>query len=274
MATPLPTSLWRLAGAVILLAGPLSPANAAGLKVLSEEDMSKTAGRDGVSFATSLNMEIGSYVFTPYDSASLRHETLTIKGTVLSTFDVVKGASADVGMWTIPDASNTSPLQIDYDLAVVANGNTLGTSVSYKDFVPRGSIFQWTTGPTGGIDLGMATKLSIGQLLFSPNGRTSTVGQMAISGIRVESSETPGNPWVIADLKTQSGKFRLPNDGVTSLSLGVDWPTGADAGTGRLSIDKVAFTTVQTPTAPATVVDLGSSSIGSMQIQHLNIKFR
>ena len=71
MTTPLPTSAWRLAGAVMLLAGPFSLANAAGLKVLSEEDMSREVGRDGISFATSLNMEIGSYVFTPYDAASL-----------------------------------------------------------------------------------------------------------------------------------------------------------------------------------------------------------
>jgi hypothetical protein len=249
----------------MLLAGPVSLANAAGLKVLSEEDMSKTVGRDGISFATSLNMEIGSYVFTPYDAASLRHDNVTVKGTMLSEFDVVKGVAADIGQWNIPEASNTSPLQIDYDLAISANGKTLGTSVSYKDFVPKGSIFQWTTGPSGGVDLGLATRLSIGQLLFSPNGRTSTVGQMAINGINVESSETPGNPWVIADLKTQSGKFRLPNDGVTSLSLGVDWPVGADAATGKLTINEVAF---------SNGTSLGSSSIGSMQIQYMNIKFR
>lgn len=269
MTTPLPTSIWRLAGAVMLLAGPLSPANAAGLKALSEEDMSRTVGRDGISFATSLNMEIGSYVFTPYDGASLRHDNVTVRGTMLSEFDVVKGDSgmADIGQWNIPEASNTSPLQIDYDLVIAADGKTLGTSVSYKDFVPKGSIFQWTTGPSGGVDLGLATKLSIGQILLSPNGRTSTVGQMEISGIKIESSETPGNPWVIADLKTQSGKFRLPvgSDGETRLNLGVDWPVGADAATGRLSIDKVAF---------SNGTNLGSSSIGSMQIQYMNIKFR
>lgn len=265
--TPLPMSIWRLAGAVMLLAGPLLPANAAGLKVMSEEDMSREVGRDGISFATSLNMEIGSYVFTPYDGASLRHDTMTAKGTILSTFDVVQGVPgmADIGEWRIPEASNTSPMQIEYDLVISANGKTLGTSVSYKDLVPKGSIFQWTTGPTGGVDLGLATKLSIGQLLFSPNGRTNTAGQMEISGIKVESSDTPGSPWVIADLKTQSGKFRLPNDGVTSLSLGVDWPVGADAAAGKLTIDKVAF---------SNGTNLGSSSIGSMQIQYMNIKFR
>ena len=102
---------------------------------------------------------------------------------------------------------------------------------------------------------------------MSPNGRKETVGQMAISGIKVESSETPGNPWVIADLKTQSGKFRLPVDaqGATHLNLGVDWPVGADAATGKLTIDNVAFNNG---------ANLGSSSIGSMQIQYMNIKFR
>lgn len=269
MTTPLPTSAWRLAGAVMLLAGPFSLANAAGLKVLSEEDMSREVGRDGISFATSLNMEIGSYVFTPYDGASIRHDNVTVRGTFLSEFDVVKGSSGrpDIGQWTIPMVGNTKPLQIDYDLVVFANGRSLDTSVSYKDFVPKGSIFQWTTGPTGGIDLGLATNLSIGQLLLSPNGRKDTVGQMAISGIKIESSETPGNPWVIADLKTQSGKFRLPVDAkdATHLNLGVDWPVGADAATGKLTIDNVAFNNG---------ANLGSSSIGSMQIQYMNIKFR
>ncbi len=267
MTTPLTASIRRLAGAVMLLAGHSLIANAAGLKVLSEEDLSKEVGRDGVSFATSLNMDIGSYVFTPYDAAALRHENITIRGTSLSEFDVLQGnpGNPDIGSWSIPEASNVSPLQIEYDLVVSANDKTLGTAVTYKDLIPKGSAFQFSTGPSGGVDLGLATKLSIGQLLFSPNGRTSTVGQMAISGIKVESSETPGNPWVIADLKTQSGKFRIPNDGVTSLSLGVDWPVGADAATGKLTIDNVAF---------SNGTNLGSSSIGSMQIQYMNIKFR
>lgn len=66
---------------------------------------------------------------------------------------------------------------------------------------------------------------------------------MKFDGIKVESSKNPGSPWVMADLKTQSGKFRLPvENGVTRLQLGIDWPEGtADAATGRLSIDKVAF---------------------------------
>ena len=50
-----------------------------------------------------------------------------------------------------------------------------------------------------------------------------------------------------------------------SLNLGVDWPVGADAATGKLTIDNVAFNNG---------ANLGSSSIGSMQIQYMNIKFR
>lgn len=269
MATPLLTSIRRLVGAVILLAGPSLIANAAGLKVLSEEDLSKEVGRDGLSFATSLQVDVGSYVFTPYDAAALRHENITVRGTFLSEFDVFQSSvgGADIGSWSVPESSNASPLQIEYDLVVSADGRSLGTAVTYKDFVPKGSKFEFSTGPSGGVDLGWATKLSIGQLLLSPNGRTDTAGQMEISGIKVEGSETPGSPWVIANLKTQSGKFRLPvgSDGESRLNLGVDWPVGADAATGRLSIDKVAF---------SNGTNLGSSSIGSMQIQYMNIKFR
>ena len=267
--TPLPTSIRRLVGAVMLLAGHSLVANAAGLKVLSEEDLSKEVGRDGLTFATSLVVDVGSYVFSPYDAAALRHENITVRGTSLEEFDVFQGSSGgpDIGSWSIPDVENTNKLQIEYDLVVSANGRSLGTAVTYKDFVPNGSKFEFTTGTSGGVDLGLAAKLSIGQLLFSPNGRTSTDGQMEISGIKVEGSETPGSPWVIANLKTQSGKFRLPvgSDGESRLNLGVDWPVGADAATGRLSIDKVAF---------SNGTNLGSSSIGSMQIQYMNIKFR
>ena len=267
MATPLPTSIRRLVGAAMLLAGHSLIANAAGLKVLSEEDLSKEVGRDGLSFATSLNIDVGSYVFSPYDAAALRHENITVRGTYLSEFDVFsRTGGPDIGSWSAPEVGNTKPLQIEYDLVVSANGMNIGTAVTYKDIVPNGSKFEFSTGPSGGVDLGLAAKLSIGQLLLSPNGRTDTDGQMEISGIKVEGSEIPGSAWVIADLKKQSGKFRLPVEGgKTSLNLGVDWPVGADAATGRLSIDKVAF---------SNGTNLGSSSIGSMQIQYMNIKFR
>ncbi|MBK7051766.1 MAG: hypothetical protein IPH54_14050 [Rhodoferax sp.] len=230
----------------MLLAGPSLIANAAGLKVLSEEDLSKEVGRDGLSFATSLQVDVGSYVFTPYDTAALRHENITVRGTFcrnLMFFRVVSAAVRTSAPGLFPESSNASPPQIEYDLVVSADGRSLGTAVTCKDFVPKGSKFEFSTGPSGGVDLGWATKLSIGQLLLSPNGRASTDGQMEISGIKVEGSETPGSPWVIANLKTQSGKFRLPvgSDGESRLNLGVDWPVGADAATGRLSIDKVAF---------------------------------
>ena len=132
MATPLLTSIRRLVGAVILLAGPSLIANAAGLKVLSEEDLSKEVGRDGLSFATSLQVDVGSYVFTPYDAAALRHENITVRGTFLSEFDVFQSSvgGADIGSWSVPESSNASPLQIEYDLVVSADGRSLGTAVT------------------------------------------------------------------------------------------------------------------------------------------------
>lgn len=283
MGTPLHTSVWRLVGAVMLLAGPFSLANAAGLKILSEEDLSKEVGRDGISFATSLNMAIGSYVFTPYPYTvgSIRLDDLRVTGTVLTTFDLLPGAngSPDIAQWYFPMISTTKPLQMEYDF-VVSKDKDLGTSVMYKDFIPNGSAFQWAVGPnatTEGFDLGFATNLSIGHLILNPNGRKSPLvdyGQMKLEGINIGGT-TSGSPWFVADIKTQPAKLRFPNEPGVTMQLGIDWPVGtAEAATGKLSIDKVAFTTVPTSDTPSKVVDLGSSSIGSMQIQYLNIKFK
>lgn len=78
--------------------------------------------------------------------------------------------------------ATTKPLQIEYDLVVSTTGKDsvktdLGTSVMYKDFVPNGSVFQWTSGPTGGIDLGLATNLSIGQLILVQMGVKMNMGK-------------------------------------------------------------------------------------------------
>jgi len=284
MSDPLPPSFSWLLGAVILLAGPFSLTHAAGLKIMSEEDLSKEVGRDGIGFATNLNLEIGSYVYTPYDGASIQHNNLIAKGTVLTTFDVLKNGTGipDVAQWYFPDVSTNNPLQIEYDLVVSTASGNLGTSVTYKDVLPNGSAFWWAVGekvPTEGFDVGLATNLSIGNIILSPNGRKSDYGygQMKFDGIKIEST-TSGSAWVVADLKTQYGKIRFPVDnGVTKLQIGVDWPIGnADAATGKLTIGNVAFTNVppQGSGQPIQTTSIGSSSIGSMQIQYLNIKFK
>ena len=95
---------------------------------------------------------------------------------------------------------------------------------------------------------------------------------MVISGVKVGGT-TEDTPWVMADLKTQPGTFRVIGDGNgnSNFQFGIGWPTGTtEAATGRMSIDKVAF---MDPSGVPTT-NLGSSSIGSMQIQYLNIKIR
>jgi hypothetical protein len=170
----------------------------------------------------------------------------------------------------MPHSPSSKPLEVGYDLAIMANGSTLGTGLTLKNIAFAGSSVQWTTSRTlGGVAWGLALNLAIDQVLLQPNGRGNTAGQMSLSGIKLEAAGG-GGPWVIANVATQTGAFNILADpGGDRLQLGIGWPVApADAASGSLKIDNITFTT------PGGNVDLGSSSIGSMQIQYLNIKIK
>lgn len=259
-----------------------SLAQGAGLKVMSDEALSNEAGRGGITFVSSLNVGM-NYSFAAYDAhdvdAYIRHDNFLTTGTFILTFDIKQDESGqfEYANWQIPHASdvtNTKPLQTGYNLVIDSNGKMLGTHVQYQDIVLAGSSAQMLTGTPdgGGLTYGISADVGVGQMLFSPNGLTNPEGQMVISGVQLGST-TDGAPWAVADLKTQPGTFRVVSDsnGESHLQWGIGWPTGAtEAATGRLSIANVAF--MDASGVPA--VNLGSSSIGSMQIQHLNVRIR
>ncbi len=250
------------------LAQPLQP--------LGDAALSEVGGRDGVNFAVDLNTHIGSVVVGTYDTAgnaaSLARNNFSATGTLLASLQVLRGTpgSPDLIDWSFPDIATTKPLQVAYDLAVSANGSTFGTSITFQNIVLAGSSMQWTTAATGGVAFGMAINTSIDQLLLQPNGRSSSDGQMALSGVKLGGA-VAGQPWVLADVAAQPGAFHVVADGSggAHIEWGIGWPSvAAEAPLGTLKIDNLTLTT---PTGP---VDLGSSSIGSMQIQYLNIKFK
>ena len=104
------------------------------------------------------------------------------------------------------------------------------------------------------------------------NGRGNTAGQLSMSGVSIGSEGGPESvpgPWVIADLVNQPGQFNIIADPAGDrIQIGIDFPKVGDAAAGKMNIENITF---NTPTGP---LNLGSSNIGSMQIQHLNIKFR
>lgn len=250
---------------------------AANLQTLNDDALSDVQGRDGVSFLLGLNANIGSINVGVYDNennpASIILNKVALTGTLGVKFDILPSVPGmpDLINISLPDISSNHPLQYAYDLEIVANGRSLGTSVTYQDMSYVGSNMQWTTSGSGGLAFGLGLKMSAENIFFQPNGRGIASGQMNVNGLKVANADGTGTPWVIADVANQPGSFRVVNDanGNTNFQLGIAWPdVQKDAPAGSLQVDNISFTT------PTGKVDLGSSSIGSMQIQYLNVKFK
>jgi hypothetical protein len=91
-------------------------------------------------------------------------------------------------------------------------------------------------------------------------------------GAATDDGSAPVAPWRIADVGSQAGIFNVRTDdaGNARLHIGVNWPdAGAQAAAGTLQIGNISFRS-----DAGANVDLGSSRIGSIQLQFLDIKFR
>lgn len=266
------TSLMRQA-ALLGLLGISAVAGAADMQELDDGVLSQVQGKDGVSFALNLNTSIGSNVFsvdTAGKPTSISQNNVKVTGFYALSLDIVNGAGGkpDFMNWVYPDIASTKPLNIVYDMAITADGKTFGSSVTLQDFLIAGSSMQLSSSDQGGMAFGLAQKLRIANVLMQPNGRGNTGGQLSMSGVSIGAESGPG-PWVIADLVNQPGQFNIVSDpSGDRLQFGIDFPKVGDAATGKMNIENITF---NTPTGP---LNLGSSSIGSMQLQHFNIKFR
>jgi hypothetical protein len=250
---------------------------AANLQTLNDDALSDVQGRDGVSFLLGLNANIGSINLGVYDTdnkpASIILNKVALTGTLGVKFDIFPGIPglSDLINISLPDIISNHPLQYAYDLEIVANGRSLGTGVTYQNMSYVGSSMQWSTSGSGGLAFGLGLNMSAENIFLQPNGRGISNGQMNLNGLKLSNADGTGSPWVIADVANQPGSLRVVSDanGDSSFQMGIAWPdVQKDAPAGSLHIDNVSFTT------PTGKVDLGASSIGSMQIQYLNVKFK
>jgi hypothetical protein len=254
-------------------------AAAADLRELDDTALSDVQGRDGVAFLLGLNAHIGSTVLgvtdTDANPASIVMSNLALTGTIAATWKVMQGAPGmpDFVNVALPNIAGTNNMQYAYDLGIIANGRTLGTSIMFENMSFGGSSTQWTTAANGGAAFGLGLNMGVDNIYLRPNGRDSSVGQMSVSGVKVTGVGEAGvlTPWVIADVATQPGFFKvgLDDSGNSQFQLGIGWPdVKKEAPTGSLQIDNISFAT------PTGNVSLGSSSIGSMQLQYLTVKFK
>jgi hypothetical protein len=199
---------------------------------------------------------------------------------------------ADVIRLTEPaNANGLLKWQFAADWGVNADGiDFQGGALVIKDLVTRGGSLTLTTPATPGVEgiaFGLALQADIGHLLLRPRGRddvgaadpASVTEQLRFSGIKLgaasQSGALLGAPWAIADATTQPGLFNAVTDaaGNSYLHLGIGWPTtAAGAPIGGLAIDSIVFTSASLPGGGQ--LDLGSSRVGTMQIQFLDVKLK
>jgi len=265
---------------------------AQGLRPLGDDALSSVTGRDGVSFDLSGFSMTGDAraTYTTPNGNSIWMEKLSASRSDSSApfadpyrLDVVSGATglADVIRFDLPvNADSGQRWQLAWDYGVQADGITRnGGSFVFDDVVLRGGGWQFSTPRVvDGVAFGFALRMDIGQFALRPVGRDNTAEQMAFQGIHIGEVDADGNftgqPWKIADVASQPAVFNAVADASgPHLHIGIDWPDATrgsgQAALGGIQIDKISFT------SPATgVTDLGSSRIGSVQIQYLDIKFR
>ncbi|MDC8757347.1 hypothetical protein [Janthinobacterium fluminis] len=274
----------------VWLAAACAPA--AALEPLNDTALSAVRGGDGISFDVAGFSMSGDarvrYSATP--ASSLYVEKMSASRSDGADpfgdpyrLDIVagKGALADVFQLDFPrNAAGEQRWQFAYDWGVAADGIARdGGSVVFRDTVWRGGGLQFST-PQGndGIAFGLALNLAVGELALRPRGRAEAGGQLALRGIRLGGVDADGNfnntPWALADVAAQPAVVNVLTDvNGPRLHIGIGWPdarfgNGA-APSGGLSIENISFAGAGQPS-----VDLGSSRIGAMQIQYLDIRFK
>ena len=276
-----------IAAAILLCA----PALAAALEPLPDSALAKVAGRDGMSFnlsnfAMSGNAELRYYApgggsIGIGNLAASRSDNTDAPFADPYRLDIVAGGPGRADWINIAfpeNAAGREVWQVAYDFGVNASGfDVKNGSVILKDLVYYGGGLQWSTPAVGdGLAFGLAARIDLGSLTLAPNGREATGEAMVLSNVKIGAATADGSaptaPWRIADVTSQAGIFNARTDaaGNSSLHIGVNWPdAGQAAPSGTLQIGNISFRSDAGPS-----MDLGSSRIGSIQLQYLDIKFR
>jgi hypothetical protein len=277
--------------ALLFLLSLLLPGAAFALEPLPDSALARVSGRDGMSFNLSNFAMSGNAVlrYTTPDGrgsvgignlAASRSDNVDAPFADPYRLDVISGGPGRADIVNIAMPQNLlgrEAWQIAFDFDVVDGGITVqGGSVIVKDLVYYGGGIQWSTPIAGdGLAFGLSTHMEIGSLALQPNGRSDTGEALVLSNVRIgaatEDGSAPVAPWRLADVTSQAGIFNARTDeaGNARLHIGINWPeAGAAAGAGTLQVGNISFR------SDAGNVDLGSSRIGAIQLQYLDIKFR
>ncbi len=267
------------------------------MRPLPDEDLAAVRGSDGLAFNLSGFSLSGPLALT-YTMPGPGGQSLRLANLALSRSDDPAATFSDPYTLRVLSRGNgladvirlTEPANVNgalkwqfaADWSVNADGiDHQAGALVIQDLVTRGGSVTLTTPATPGVEgiaFGLALQADIAHLMLRPRGRDDASEQLRFSGIKLgaasEDGVLLGAPWLIADATTQPGIVNAITDsnGVSSLHLGIAWPTTpAGAPFGGLSIDRIVF---KNDALPGGALDLGSSRIGTLQIQFLDVKLR
>lgn len=277
----------------------------AGLKPLDDGELSSVSGGDGISFnlsGFSIAPTAGRTTTLTYampGSTALDPYTLTLSNFSLSRTDDASPFTDPYILNIIPQGTglpdkirlsfpqNTNLTQLwnfDTDLSVTTPPLALGQPPVTHDLGNlqlNNLAFQggWldvappSDANTQGIAFGLSTKISLDSLVLRPRGLADNTEMLSISGVKIASKL--GGLWSLSDLSTQPGLFNADTDasGNAALHLQIGWQRSTDqavidASTASISINSIVFT------SGGTTTDLGSSHIGGLQINFMDVRFR
>jgi hypothetical protein len=266
---------------------------AAAWESLDDRALAFVSGRGGVQFnlqGFALEGALGLTYATPSgDRLSLSNWSLSRSDDPDHLFDDPYslfiesrgGHGADVIHFSLPqNAAGLQRWQFTSDLAVAAGGTAhdLG-ALLVQDLALYGgeltlSMPALADGGSG-LAFGLSLRAELGGLTLRTRGRDDASDEMRLTGLRLGAVDATGHftgqPWSLAHVTTQPGLFRALVDAKgPALQLMVDWSnSAAGAALGGLAIDNLRFSN-----DVAGVTDLGSSHIGSMQLNFVDIRLR
>lgn len=264
------------------------------LQPLNDAELADVRGSDGLAFNLSGFSLQGplTVTYTAPNGASLslgnlalsRSDDPTATFSDPYTLNVIArpGLSDAIELREPANANRLLKWQFAADWSVNADGTAFdGGALVINDWVSRGATLTLAPPATAGVEgigFGLALNLDIGSVAWQPRGRSDASQQMLLSGVHLHAASADGTlldaPWSLADVTNQPGIVNAETDaqGNSYLHIGIGWPTtAAGAPMAGLLIDNLVFKSAELPGGQ---LDLGSSRIGTMQLQYVDIRLR